>query len=81
MFDQLTKLGKQIGGDLNKALHNPLYGGSASLLDLCVAAPNILRMLLQSDTYLTLHNRQTWDQKAGQKACKAHTTQGLCFHT
>lgn len=24
MFDQLSKIGKQIGGDLNKALHNPL---------------------------------------------------------
>ena len=24
MFDQLSKLGKQVGGDLNKALHSPL---------------------------------------------------------
>ena len=31
MFDQLTKLGKQIGGDLNKALHNPLSADTWSI--------------------------------------------------
>ncbi len=31
MFDQLTKLGKQIGGDLNKALHNPLSADAWSI--------------------------------------------------
>ena len=31
MFDQLTKIGKQIGGDLNKAFHVPLKADTWSI--------------------------------------------------
>lgn len=41
MFDQLTKIGKQIGGDLNKALHIPLNAETWSIGSKTATARNV----------------------------------------
>lgn len=41
MFDQLTKIGKQIGGDLNKALHIPLNAETWSIGSKAATASNM----------------------------------------